>query len=231
MNSPTHQEKRQIFERHPLFGKLTPVEIDSLISYARIERYPAGREIFAKGSPGQSLMAVLRGNIKISSPSDEGKEIFLNIVNAGEIFGEVAVLDGEERSADATAMTECEVMVLNRRDFLHLLENRADLCMILLRILCRRLRQTSEQVEDVLFRDLDSRVAKALLHLADRVGLQALRSAAVELHVSQRELGGMAGGSRESVNKILQNWHRQGLIDLGKASILIHDIEALKRLI
>ena len=176
-------------------------------------------------------MAVLRGSIKISSLSNEGKEIVFGIINAGEIFGEIAVLDGEERSADATAMTDCELLVLNRRDFLHLLETRADLCMILLRILCRRLRQTSEQVEDVMFRHLESRVAKALLQLAESVGLHGLQSASVELHVSQRELGNMAGGSRESVNKILQNRHRQGLIDLGKASVLIRDLEALRRLI
>src|SRR5580700_10918986 len=150
MNSSARQEKRQIFEHHPLFGKLNPSEIDSLVSYTRLERYTTGREVFAKGSPGQSLMAVLRGSIKISSLSDEGKEIVFGIINAGEIFGEIAVLDDEERSADATAMTDCELLVLNRRDFLHLLETRADLCMILLRILCRRLRQTSEQVEDVM---------------------------------------------------------------------------------
>jgi len=214
-----------------LFGKLSTSEIDSLISYARVERYPAGREIFAKGSPGQSLMAILRGSIKITSLSSEGREIVFRIINAEEIFGEIAVLDGEERSADATAMTDCELLVINRRDFLRVLENRADLCMILLRILCRRLRQTSEQVEDVMFRHLESRVAKALLQLAESAGLLRVQSASVELHVSQRELGSMAGGSRESVNKILQNWHRQGLIDLGKASVLIRDIEALKRLI
>jgi CRP-like cAMP-binding protein len=70
-----------------------------------------------------------------------------------------------------------------------------------------------------------------LLHLAESVGLHGLQSSLVELHVSQRELGNMAGGSRESVNKILQSWHRQGLIDLGKASVLIRDVEALRRLI
>jgi len=231
MNSPMHEEKRQIFEHHPLFGKLNPSEIASLISYSRVERYPTGREVFAKGSPGQSLMAVLRGSIKISSLSNEGKEIVFGIINAGEIFGEISVLDGDERSADATAMTDCELLVLNRRNFLHLLETRADLCMILLRILCRRLRQTSEQVEDVMFRHLESRVAKALLQLAESVGLHGLQGASVELHVSQRELGNMAGGSRESVNKILQNRHRQGLINLGKASVLIRDLEALRRLI
>ena len=231
MTSPTHNEKRQIFEQHFLFGKLSTSEIDSLIGYTRVEQYPAGREIFGKGSPGQSLMAVLRGSIKISSLSSDGKEVVFRIINAGEIFGEIAALDGEERSADAAAMTDCALLVLNRRDFLRMLENRADLCMILLRVLCRSLRRTSEQVEDVTFRHLESRVAKALLQLAESVGLHGVQSKSVELHVSQRELGAIAGGSRESVNKILQSWHRQGLIDLGKESILIHDIDVLRRLI
>ena len=144
MTSPTHEEKRQIFQRHFLLGKLSPNEIDALISYARVERYTTGREIFAKGSPGQCLMAVLRGSVKISSLSVGGKEIVFAIFNAGDIFGEIAVLDGEERSADATAMSDCELLVLNRRDFLPVHENHADLCMILLRILCRGLRQTTE---------------------------------------------------------------------------------------
>ena len=231
MNSLTHNEERQILEQHFLFGKLSISEIDSLIGYTQVEHYPAGREIFDKGSPGQSLMAVLRGSIKISSLSSDGKEVVFRIINTGEIFGEIAALDGEERSADAAAITDCELLVFNRGDFLRMLENRADLCMILLRILCRRLRQTTEQVEDVMFRHLESRLAKALLQLARRVGLHGLQSKAVELHVSQRELGNMAGGSRESVNKFLENWHRQGLIDLGKASILIHDIDALSDLI
>ena len=227
----SHDEKRKIFERHFLFGKLSAHEIDALISYARVERYRAGREIFTKGSPGQSLMAVLRGSVKISSLSDSGNAIVLRIFNAGDIFGEIAVLDGEERSADATALTDCELLVLNRRDLLPVLEKRADLCMILLRVLCRRLRTTTEQVEDVMFRHLQSRVAKALVQLAESTGFHGGSSPSVALHVSQRELGNMAAGSRESVNKHLQTWHRQGLIDLGKGSIRIRDVEAIKRLI
>ena len=226
----SHDEKRKIFERHFLFRKLSANEIDALIRYARVERYRAGREIFAKGSPGQSLMGVLRGSVKISSLSDSGKEIVFTIFNAGEIFGEIAVLDGDERSADATAMTDCELLVVNRRDLLPVLKNRADLCMILLKILCRRLRLTTQQVEDVMFRHLESRVAKALVHLAESVGLHGVRGPSVEIHVCQRELGNMAGGSRESVNKHLQIWHRQGLIDLSKGSIMIRDVEAIKRL-
>ena len=229
MNSPTHQEKRQIFECHFLLGKLSPDEIDTLLHYARVERYPAGEEIYAKGSPGQSMMAVLRGTVKMTSVSSEGKEIVLNIMHPGDIFGEIALVDGEERSADAVAMTDCELLVLNRRDFMPILEKRADICLILLRILCQRLRQTSEQVEDVLFRHLESRVAKALLHLAESAALHAVPGLPIELHVSQRELGNIAGGSRESVNKILQSWHKAGWITLGKGTIAIRDLVAIER--
>jgi CRP-like cAMP-binding protein len=228
----SHDEKRKIFERHFLFGKLYPNEIDALTSYSRVEHYRAGREIFAKGSPGQSLMAVLRGTVKISSLSDSGKEIVFEIFNGGEIFGEIAVLDGEARSADATALTDCELLVLNRRDLLPVLKNRGDLCMMLLKILCRRLRATTEQVEDIMFRHLESRVAKALVQLAENTGLHfGVRSPSVELHVPQRELGNIAGGSRESVCKQLQIWCREGLIELSKGSIMIRDIEAIRRLI
>jgi CRP-like cAMP-binding protein len=176
------------------------------------------------------LNAIATTKVKISSLSDSGREIVFTIFNAGEIFGEIAMLDGDERSADATALADCELLVLNRRDLLPVLENRADLCMILLKILCRKLRLTTEQVEDVIFRHLESRVAKALVQLAESVGLRGIRGPSVELHVSQRELGNMAGGCRESVNKHFQIWHRQGLIDLSKGSIMIRDLEAIKRL-
>jgi CRP/FNR family transcriptional regulator, cyclic AMP receptor protein len=231
MAGPTYEEKKQIFERHFLLGKLSAVEIDTLLTYSRVERYPAGREIFAKGSPGTGMMAVLRGSLKMSSLSDAGKEVVFRIVNPGEIFGEIAVLDGEERTADAIAVTDCELLVINRRDFIPILEKHAEMCMILLRILCQRLRQTSEQVEDVLFRHLESRIAKALLHLAEGAGRNDDGGRSIDLHLSQRELGNIAGGSRESVNKHLQIWHKEGFIRLSKGSIVIRDMAALERLV
>jgi CRP/FNR family transcriptional regulator, cyclic AMP receptor protein len=231
MTGPTHDEKRQILEQDFLLGKLSHSEIDTLLAYSRVERYPAGEEIYAKGSPGQSMFVVLRGTAKMSSVSLDGKEIVLNIMHPGEIFGEIAILDGKERSADAVAMTDCDVLVVNRRDFLPMLEKHADMCMILLVTLCQRLRQTSEQVEDILFRHLEARIAKALLHLAEVAGLGRIQGSSVDLHISQRELANIAGGSRESVNKHLQNWQRAGLIDLSKGSILIRDIAAIERLV
>jgi CRP-like cAMP-binding protein len=230
MTSPTYEEKKQLFKRHLFLGKLSDPEIDILLRFSRVERYPAGREIYAKGSPGGSMMAVLRGAVKMSSVSPEGKEVVLNTMSIGEIFGEVSLIDGGERSADAVAVTDCELLVLHRRDFMPLLEKHADICLVLLNILCQRLRQTSEQVEDVLFRHLESRLAKALLHLTESAGMHGMNGSAIDLHLSQRELGAHAGGSRESVNKHLQSWHRAGLIRLGKSSIVIRDLAAIERL-
>jgi CRP/FNR family cyclic AMP-dependent transcriptional regulator len=230
MSSSTYEERRQILEQDFLLGKLSRGEIDTLLAYSRVERYPAGEEIYAKGSPGQSMMVVLRGTAKMCSGSLDGKEIVLNIMHPGEIFGEIAILDGKERSADAVAMSDCELLVINRRDLLPMLERHADMCMILLVILCQRLRQTSEQVEDILFRDLEARIAKNLLHLAETSGFDSKEGLSIDLHLSQRELGNIAGGSRESVNKHLQSWHKTGWIELGKGSIVILDIAAIERL-
>jgi CRP/FNR family transcriptional regulator, cyclic AMP receptor protein len=231
MPSPTQEDKRRIIEQHFLLGKLSPSEIDALVTYSRVEHHAAGSEIFAKGSPGQSMMAVLRGTAKMSSASPDGKEIVLNIINPGEFFGEIAVLDGGERSADATAMEDCELLVLRRRDLMPFLENHADICLLLIRILCQRLRRTSEQVEDVLFRHLESRIAKTLLQLAERPDRLKLNGRCLDLHLSQRELGNIVGSSRESINKQLQIWQRAGLIELAKGAIVIRDAAAIGQLV
>src|SRR6516164_10351205 len=141
------------------------------------------------------MMAVLRGRVVIRAPSSEGKEVILKIISEGEIFGEIALLDGKERTADATAMTDCELLVVARRSFLSLLE-RPVMTRELLNVLCERLRRTSEQVEDVLFLDLEARIAKILLRFAEAGG-PAQPGAHVVLGMSQREFGNLVGASRE----------------------------------
>ena len=231
MPGPTYQEKRQILARNALLGKLSDTEIDTLLKYSHVECYPAGEEIYAKGSPGNCMMVVLRGKAKMSSVSLEGKEIVLNIINPGEIFGEIALLDGEERSADAIAMTDCELLILNRRDVMPFLERQADICLMLIKILCERLRRTSEQVEDLVFRHVESRIAKALLQLSKISGQPYVEGRALELHLSQSELGNMVGITRESVNKQLKVWQRVGFVDLAKELIIIIDPALLRQLI
>ena len=228
MNLPTQEERRRLLKSHFVLGKLGDDEIGELLAHAHVEQFAAGDEIYPKGSPGQSMMAVVHGSVKMTSASPDGREIVFAIMEEGEIFGEIGLLDGHERTADAVAVTDCQLLIVYRRDFLPFLQRRADVCIMLLELLCQRLRRTSEQVEDVSFVDLASRMAKALLRLAHPES-GAPRPAV--LHVTQRELGNIVGGARESVNRQLQAWQKAGLIELSKGSIAIRDIVELKRII
>jgi len=221
--------RESLFQGHAVFGCLAPAGIEALLSRARLEHYHAGRTIFMKGSPALSMMAVIDGRIKISAPASGGREVVLAIINAGEIFGEIALLDGGDRTADATALSDCELLVIDRRDFIPFLESHGELRMRFLKLLSQRLRQTDEQIEAALFERLDARLAKALMRLASSK-LPAPAGSPVHLNVSQHELAGMIGATRERVNKQLHAWQSDGLVDLGKRLIVIRDIRAIEAL-
>jgi CRP-like cAMP-binding protein len=227
MPLPSPSEKRRVFEGHALFGRLPPADLDALLLHARVEHFPAGRVIFEKGSPGRSMMAILKGSVRISTPSPAGPDIVLTILPAGEVFGEIALLDGADRTADATAVTDSDLLVLDHRDFVPFLERRADLCILLLKLLCQRLRQTDRQFEEAMFGRLEGRMAMALLRLAHDA---PAGKDGVALRITQQELAGMVGAARESVNKQLHVWQRAGVLRLGKRLIEIADVDRLEML-
>lgn len=228
MPPPSPSEKRRAFEGHSLFGKLPPDDLDALLLHARVEHYGAGRTIFEKGSPGRSMMAILAGSVRISTPSPAGPDILLSMLSAGEVFGEIALLDGADRTADATAITDCDLLVLDHRDFIPFLERRAELCVLLLKLLCQRLRRTDQQLQEAMFGRLEGRIAMALLRLAQDAPPFGARGAA--LRITQQELAGIVGAARESVNKQLHVWQKEGLLRLGKRLIEIDDLDALEAL-
>ena len=221
---------RQVLRRSRLFARLGDSEIDAILAHSMVTKHPEGERIFAKGDPGNSMMAVLKGRVMISSPSPDGRQVVLTVMRDGDVFGEIALLDGKERTADATAVGDCELLIVPRRSLLSLLERRPDLCIGLLIVLCERLRRTNEQVEDLAFLDLEARIAKALVRLADENGDGGPRARPPGVKISQRALGEMVGGSRESVNKHLQDWKRSGIISIEKGAIFIRDLAALAAL-
>jgi CRP-like cAMP-binding protein len=195
---------------------------------AMVRHYAARQPIFYRGDDGATVLAVLSGTVRISAPSKDGKEVVLNTICAGEVFGEIAVLDGGPRSADATAETSCELLVLERRDILAFLEAHPKVCIKLMEVLCSRLRRTTEQVEDVLFLEIPARLAKTLLRLA-RISPAAGNARFVR--ASQGDLGTMVAARRESINKHLREWQRLGIVHLRQGLIYIDDAEALHRII
>ncbi len=223
---------REFLARHDLLGHMTPEELDRLLAPARVERLDEGRVLFRKGDPGDRLYVVLAWRISIGTTSEDGKEVVFNVLGRGEVFGEIALLDGKARTADATAMAECHLLVLERKDFMPFLESHPEVAARLIAVLCERVRWVSESYEDALFMDLPARLAKRLLRLAEAYG-EPVKGAGtrIEFPLSQQELAKMAGVSRESVNKLLRAWQSEGLIAHDHSHVTILDEARLKRLV
>ena len=182
--------------------------------------------IIERGDTGTAMFALRSGTVKISTPSADGKGAVFNVISEGAIFGEIAVLDGLPRTADAIALTDCELMVIERRDFVALIRERAEFAVKLIEVLCRRLRHTTGQLEDVMFLDLPGRLAKALLQAAEN-GAPSSRGKQ-KIALTQRHLSEMIGVSRESTNKQLRVWEKQKLIELQRGGIVILAPQALE---
>jgi CRP/FNR family cyclic AMP-dependent transcriptional regulator len=221
-------DKRKLLEHHPLFGRLEPDELDRLVTYMRVARYPRRTVLFRKGDPGNNMMVVVHGRVKVCTHSEDGKELVLNLFSPGEVFGEIALLDGADRTADAVTLDACELLVLERRDFLPFLRGHPDACMRLLAVLCQKLRQTSVLLEEALFLEGPSRLAKRLVHLAEAFGKPVADGVRIDLQLSQQQLGNMVGMSRESMNKHLRQWREDDLIRVQEGYYVITDLAALQ---
>jgi len=227
-NRPQHRsaDKRVILRDHYLFGKLTPQHIDRLSTCIVTKAVKRGTNIFAKGDPGTSLCAIGAGTVRISVPSVEGKDAVFNVLGKGDIFGEIALLDGNPRTADATAVTDCELFVIERRDFLPLIRKEPEIALGIIEILCSKLRRTTQQAEEVMFLDLQSRLAKALMRLVDAdTGMRERKVA-----ITQKELGNLIGMSRESTNKQLRIWQGKRWVRLERNAVVILAADSLAAL-
>jgi CRP/FNR family transcriptional regulator, cyclic AMP receptor protein len=203
-----------------LFRGLVTGERDALVGRARMRQFGAGEPIFLMGSAGTSMMAVLSGRVRISIPSQEGREVVLAVLQPGEVFGEIALLDGKERTADAHAVTDCNLAVLERRDVLEFLEHHPNAWIRLVEVLCDRLRATDRQMAEVAMQHLPARLARALLRMTY---VETLSRPTDRVQVSQRELGNIVGATRESVNNCLGQWQRAGWVRIDRTSIAIWD--------
>jgi CRP-like cAMP-binding protein len=209
---------------HTLFSGLGADVVERLSGCATIRKVRAQTLIFAKDDPGTGLFAVSEGVVKISVPSPEGREAVLNLVYPGEIFGEIALLDGRARTADAIAMTDCELIVVDRRDFIALVSSEPKIALAMIKLLCARLRWASQQFEDVVFLNLPGRLAKLLV----RLGMKSTGAGPRKLAITQRDLSLLTGTTRESVNKQLRTWAKLKWLRLERGGIVILSPEAIE---
>ena len=221
--------KVAILRRVPLFAGLSDQELETLAGSLGRRTFAKGMIIFHKGGLGRSLYIIESGQVRIFSLSETGQEISINIYGPGELFGELAILDGLPRSAGAMAMERTVTLTLYRDDFLRCLETCPRMVKDIVAVLSRRLRYTTAYAETLAFLDVYGRVAAKLLELADRYGVAKAGAEQIELHLTQAELASWVVASRESVNKVLGTFRDQGLIQLEGQTITILDREALGR--
>ena len=224
-------DKLELLKGHVLFRDLDPALIAPVAKLGVTRKLAANQCLFIKGDDGNALYGVLSGCMRISASAPTGKEINLNMLYPGDLFGEIALLDGKKRTADATAMTPTELLCIQRQDFLNLLKSEPELSIHLLHMVCDRLRKTSEIVEDTAFLSLRLRLAKRLLNLTKYADQSGPSDKLGVLKISQSELGQMMGVSRESINKCLRAWSNDGWINLSRGKISILETGALEQMI
>jgi CRP/FNR family cyclic AMP-dependent transcriptional regulator len=220
--------KLSVLRKHPYFADLEAEAFEQLCRYAKHTTLKRGTPIFAKGDPPTSLFAVISGTVKISISSPDGRNAILNLIGPGEIFGEMALLDGQVRSADATANTNCEMFTIDRREFVPFVRSQPTVAMKFIELLCTKLRWTSDQVEQIILQDLPGRLASALLRLSER---RKLTEGERTLAITQQEISEMVGMTRESINKQLRVWAARGWVRLEHGAIVVLKAEPLQTLI
>src|ERR1700738_638201 len=225
VSRPAAGNKLAVLRQHPYFSDLEPGAFDQLCRYAKHTTLKRGATICSKGDPGNSLFAVVSGTVKISTSSADGRSAIFNLIGPGEIFGEVALLDGLARTADATAHTNCEIYVIDRREFIPFVKSQPALAMKFIELLCMRLRWTSDQVEQVILQNLPGRLASALIRLTEK---RKLAPGGRTIAVTQQEISEMVGMTRESINKQLRAWAARNWVRLEHGAIVVLDAASLQ---
>jgi CRP-like cAMP-binding protein len=208
-------EFASLLHMNPLFSELEDEALEQIAALCQRRRLVAGETLFKKGDEGDALFGIRRGTIRIETGTETGERLTLNVLGAGDVFGEIALLDGHRRTADAVAGEDCEMFVVRRTEFLRFVERNARISLRLIELLCQRLRWMSARMEEVSLLPVSARLARRLAGLALDFG--------TELTITQGQLSEFVGAARETVSRQLQIWRGKGIVDLRRGHIIILD--------
>jgi CRP/FNR family transcriptional regulator, cyclic AMP receptor protein len=217
---------RPFLRNNTFFGGLPDAALDALIRRGHTKKFGKGDAICRRGEPGDSVMVLLQGRIKVSNVNVDGKEVVLNFLGVGDITGEIGALDGNERTADAAALEPCEVFAVHARDLLPTLTAHPPALLEIIQILCEKLRSTSAIIEDNTL-EMRARTARGLLRLARQHGRTTRSGVRLQLPMSQTELGNYLSISRENVSRQLGRLRDANVITVNDQQIIISDEEGL----
>jgi len=213
----------------PLFEALSAEDASALRSGLIDVHLDRGERLFAEGDAGDKLYIILNGKIKLTKAAPDGRENLLSVHGPGEMFGELSLFDPIPRTSSATAVTTARLAGIAHDDLRTWLSTRPEVAMHLLQALAQRLRRINDVKADLVFTDVPGRVAKALLDLSERFGVQTPDGVQVNHDLTQEELAQLVGASRETVNKALADFAGRGWIQLAAKSVLVTDTDRLRK--
>lgn len=218
---------KAVLKARSVLQSLPDEALDDLARRARHVRFTKGQTIYNRGDAGDSLMVILSGRVKIFNVASNAREIVLNFLGEGDLNGELGVLDGKARSADAAALEPTEALVIHRRDVLALLDRHPKALMGIVTTLTGKLRSMSAMVEHSLLQ-MAGKAARGLLRLADQHGRPVADGILIDLKLSQRDLGNYVGLSRENMSRELGRLRDEGLVSIEGGDIIIRDLDGLQ---
>ena len=198
--------------------------------FAKREEYPKNSMIILEEEMGDVVFIVMSGTVKITRVNDEGKEVILAMLGSGEVFGEMAILDGESRSANALSQENCEVVTINREDFLNIIKTNNKVALNLMTEFAIRLRKSDQQIEALSLDDAEHRIGVSILNLAEEMGVIRQGAVTVENLPYQQDIANMAGTSRETVSRVMKIFEERGLITKSGHKLSIPDYAFFKRI-
>jgi CRP/FNR family cyclic AMP-dependent transcriptional regulator len=223
-------QKRELLARQDLFRKLSDRELDDLVQAVQVRRVEARATLCHKGDPGNQLFLIVDGVLKAQTTSASGDDIVFSIMGPGEMFGELALLRGGKRTASVIAIRDCALIVIDRRELFPFLRRNPDAALKLLEVLAGRVERLTAKVEDKTFLNLPQRLAKCLFELAERWGKKTPEGLYIEQRFGQAELGDLVATTRESINKQMKLWEKEGVVRMRGGYVTILDGNALQRI-
>ena len=219
----------EILATVPIFADLDNNVLKELRSKMTKRSYKKNNIILMEDEFGDTFFVISSGTVKITRISEDGREVILAMLGEGEFFGEMSLLDGESRSANAIASEESDVLILKRRDFIEFLERYPKISISLLREMASRLRKSDQQIESLSLSDAEHRIGVTLLRLAEELG--KIRMGVVEIAnlPYQQDIANMAGTSRETVSRMFKVLEERGLIRRRGHALSILDYTSFKR--
>ncbi|MCK9209528.1 MAG: Crp/Fnr family transcriptional regulator [Ignavibacteriaceae bacterium] len=198
----------------PIFTDLDEPTLDKIAALGNFRKFEKEAVILLENETGSALFVIVNGKVKVSRTSDDGREVILTILTDSDFFGEMAILDGQNRSANVTAIEDTELFLIQRSDFLDLLYNHPEVSISLLTELTKRLRGADMKIKSLSLKDAEGKVATVILQLADDIG--KIKQGVVEIDKLpfQHDLANMAGTSRETISRTLHSFSKKGLIEL-----------------